>query len=56
MRNDLDTEPRAQRLKRTKRRWPKWLRSRVVRWALILGPLALRVWRLLRDIRGSDGG
>lgn len=50
-------EPRRQRLKRTKKAWPKWLRSKhLIRWLFYIGPLIYRVVRVVRAWLDSGGG
>lgn len=48
------TEPRKQRLKRKKRAWPKWLRSKyLIRWLFFWGPF---VYRVIKFLFGDDDG
>lgn len=50
-------EPRRRRLKRRRRVWPKWLRSKhLIRWLMIFGPHAYRLWRLVNSLRGTEDG
>jgi hypothetical protein len=56
MKEDV-TEPRRQRLKRIKKAWPRWLRSKhLVRWLFYLGPLVYRIVRAIRALLNSEGG
>lgn len=51
------TEPRKQRLKRRRRAWPKWLRSKhVIRWLFIGGPFVYRLYKVVVSIFGADDG
>jgi|GEM_PF-1796826 len=52
-----DTEPQQQRLKRTGKRWPKWLRSKyLIRWLIKYGPLIFRLVRIvILLIHAKDG-
>ena len=51
------TEPRRQRLKRIKRAWPLWLRSkRLIRWLFYVGPLIYRIFRAVRMLFNTEGG
>jgi hypothetical protein len=51
------TEPRKQRLKRKRRAWPKWLRSKqLVRWLFVAGPFAYRIYKMVFSIFSSDDG
>lgn len=50
-------EPRRQRLKRFKKAWPKWLRSKhLIRWLFYLGPPVYRIVRAVRALLDSEGG
>ena len=50
----LDTDKQQQRLKRTSR-WPSWLRaSFLLKWAIRLGVVAYRLWRLWQRFMGED--
>lgn len=52
----LETDERRQRLKRTSK-WPKWLRAPfLLRWAILTGKLAYRLWRLWNALSGDPGG
>lgn len=51
------TEPRKQRLKRKRRAWPKWLRSkRLIRWLFIGGPFVYRLYKAVLSAFGGDDG
>lgn len=48
------TNEQQQRLKRTSK-WPSWLRaSFLLKWAIRLGVVAYRLWRLWQRITGED--
>lgn len=50
MRQEL-SEPRRQRLKRERRTWPMWLRSKhLIRWLIIFGPHVYRFWRFVYSL------
>ena len=51
------TEPRKRRLKRTRRAWPKWLRSKsLIRWLFIGGSFVHRLYKMALSIFGGDDG
>ncbi len=53
----FNTEPRKQRLKRKRRAWPIWLRSKhLIRGLYILGPFVYRLYKMARAILGFDDG
>lgn len=50
---DLETNERQQRLKRTSK-WPKSLRAPfLLKWAILIGKLAYRLWRLWNALAGD---
>lgn len=50
-----EIESRRRRLKRNRRRWPKWLRSRhLIRGLYIIGPLIFQLVRTIRAVFGPD--
>lgn len=56
MKQDI-AESRRQRLKRIKKAWPKWLRSKyLIRWLFYLGPLVYRFVSAIRAFFDSEGG
>ena len=55
MQMDSRTEPRERRLKRRRRAWPKWLRSKhILRWLFIGGPFVYRVYKAIVSALGLD--
>jgi hypothetical protein len=57
MKVELRTEPRKQRLKRKRRAWPQWLRSKhLIRWLFVLGPLVYRIYKVVSTVLKDDGG
>lgn len=50
----FETNERRQRLKRTTK-WPKWLRGPfLLKWALRIGVLVYRLWRIWRALSGDN--
>lgn len=57
MKMEFWTEPRKQRLKRKRRAWPRWLRSkRLIRWLFLAGPFVYRIYRMVLSIFVDDDG
>lgn len=53
----LETEQQQRRLKKKRKRWPKWLRTPfLIRWVFLLGPILFRLWRLYQAVRDLLNG